>query len=87
MVIDIPDLLPIEMIDPSSLISEWHTVDNYAYCQALGSKWLHDSQSAVLKVPSVIIKKEYNFLINPHHPDFKKITLQGNEDFDFDARF
>jgi RES domain-containing protein len=87
MIIEIPDRLAIEAIDASLIKKDWHTTDNYAYCQSLGSKWLNEFKSAVLKVPSVIIKKEHNYLLNPHHPDFKDIQLSGIEDFDFDRRF
>lgn len=87
MLIEIPDTLTVESIDLRSLKKDWHTSDNYLYCQSLGSKWLNELRSAVLKVPSIIIKKENNYLINPNHPDFKKIKLTGNEDFDFDMRF
>ncbi|MEP7143751.1 MAG: RES family NAD+ phosphorylase [Ferruginibacter sp.] len=87
MVIGIPHTLAIEVINVSSLKKDWHTIDNYVYCQSLGSKWLNAHRSAVLKVPSVIIKKEHNYLINPNHPDFQKIKLTGKEDFDFDNRF
>ena len=72
---------------PKMVINDWYMMDNYSYCQAMGSKWLNENKTAVLKVPSVIIKKESNFLINQNHPDFKKISLSGNEDFDFDNRF
>ncbi len=87
MVIEIPDNISIAEIEASSIKKDWHTIDNYIYCQTLGSKWLNDLKCAVLKVPSVIILKEHNYLINPNHPDFKKIKLAGNEDFDFDRRF
>jgi RES domain-containing protein len=87
MIIEIPDTLAMTVINESSLKNDWHTIDNYAYCQTLGSNWLNESGSAVLKVPSVIIKKEHNYLINPNHPDFKKIRIAGSEDFDFDKRF
>jgi RES domain-containing protein len=87
MIIEIPEALNISVLDESSLKKDWHTIDNYAYCQSLGSKWLNESESAVLKVPSVVIKKEHNYLINPNHPDFKQIALTGNEEFDFDKRF
>lgn len=87
MVIEIPDTLNIEVIDIASLINDWQSTDNYIYCQSLGGNWLNNLKSVVLKVPSVIIKKEHNYLINPHHPDFQKIKLIGSEDFDFDGRF
>ena len=87
MIIEMPDTIEIDVLDESTLKKDWHTIDNYVYCQSLGSKWLNESKSAILKVPSVVIKKEHNYLINPNHPDFNKITLTGNEDFDFDKRF
>ncbi|MEP7109184.1 MAG: RES family NAD+ phosphorylase [Ferruginibacter sp.] len=87
MVIEIPDILTMELIDALSLKKDWHTIENYSYCQSLGRKWLNEHRSAILKVPSAIIKKENNYLINPNHPDFKKIKLAGIEDFDFDKRF
>lgn len=87
MIIEIPDTLPIEVIGVSSLIKDWHSIDNYAYCQNLGGKWMNELKTAVLQVPSVVIKKEHNYLINPNHPDFKNIALNGTEDFDFDRRF
>ena len=87
MVIELPDTIQIEVIDANTLKKDWHAITNYAYCQSLGSKWLNELQYAVLKVPSVIIKKEHNYLINPNHPDFRKIKLTGVEDFDFDSRF
>jgi len=87
MIIEIPEKVAIEVLDETTLKKDWHNINQYAYCQSLGSKWLNESETAVLKVPSVVIKKEHNYLINPNHPDFSKIKLTGNEDFDFDKRF
>jgi RES domain-containing protein len=87
MVIEIPDSIKIEVIEAASLKKDWHTIYNYVYCQSLGNKWLNEGKSAILQVPSVIIKKEHNYLINPNHADFNKIKLKVNEDFDFDKRF
>jgi RES domain-containing protein len=39
----------------------------------LGDTWAHSSRSAILAVPSVIIPEELNYLLNPAHPDFKKM--------------
>lgn len=87
MVIEIPGELEIENLDRGSLKKDWHTIRNYPYCQALGAGWLNGLKSAVLKVPSVIIQQEHNYLLNPNHPDFKKIKLLAKEPFDFDSRF
>ncbi len=87
MVIQIPDTLKVETIALSNLKNDWKKVENYSYCQAFTAGWITGKKTAVLKVPSAIIKNEYNFLINPNHPDFKKIKLVNTEDFIFDNRF
>lgn len=52
----------------------------------IGTDWVHGNKSAVLRVPSAIIDSEFNFLLNPLHPDFKKIKIGKAEQFKFDSR-
>ena len=52
----------------------------------MGDRWIHNQKSVILKVPSVIIPVEYNFLINPSHPDFKKVVIHSPQKFAFDPR-
>jgi hypothetical protein len=42
--------------------------------------------SAVLKVPSVIIPGEFNYLLDPEHADFRLIKPTPPEPFSFDPR-
>jgi RES domain-containing protein len=39
-----------------------------------------------MKIPSAIIPEEYNIVINPLHPNFKRVKLKEVKDFIFDAR-
>ena len=41
---------------------------------------------AVLAVPSVIIPQDFNYLLNPLHPAFKRMRLGRPEPFYFDPR-
>ena len=52
----------------------------------LGDAWLRENRSAVLAVPSVIIPEELNYLLNPGHPDFKRIAIGKPTLFTFDPR-
>lgn len=52
----------------------------------LGSTWLRRGRSAVLEVPSAIVPSEMNYLLNPDHPDFRKIRLGRPQPFVFDPR-
>jgi RES domain-containing protein len=54
--------------------------------RALGDLWAKEARSAVLELPSAIIPGESNFLLNPAHPDFKKIVIGKPVPFSFDPR-
>jgi RES domain-containing protein len=41
---------------------------------AFGHKWITDNKTALMLVPSVIVPEEMNVLINPVHPDARRIT-------------
>lgn len=51
-----------------------------------GSRYLQQAKYLALKVPSVIIPSEFNFILNPLHPDFKKIKIKEIHPFSFDRR-
>ena len=85
----LPDKIKIKEIKIAELIkqnADWTKVINYPYTQAIGDKWLAEWETAVLKVPSAIIDLEYNYLINPTHPDFKQIKIAAVKPFTFDSR-
>jgi len=52
----------------------------------LGDHWLASLASAVLRVPSVVIPTEFNFLLNPRHPGFPQIVVEPPIPFVFDER-
>jgi len=52
----------------------------------MGDRWIQHQESVILKVPSVIIPVEYNFLINPSHPDIEKVVIHSPQKFAFDPR-
>jgi RES domain-containing protein len=52
----------------------------------VGDQWIQNQKSVILKVPSTIIPVEYNYLINPSHPDFEKVVIHSPQKFAFDPR-
>ena len=87
MIIDIPDRLKIGEIKESDLPKAWFEVKNYLLCRTIGDLWLKQGRNCVVKVPSAIIPEEFNYLINPNHPDFKQIRVIRTEAFRLDKRF
>lgn len=76
----------IETLDANSLPANWRTHTEREVLQTLGGEWLSQSRTCVLAVPSAVVPAEFNFLINPLHPDFKYIRLGEPETLDTDVR-
>lgn len=51
-----------------------------------GTDWLRSGRTLLLSLPSVIVPDEYNILINPSHPDAKKISAKKIKRWDYDPR-
>lgn len=83
--ITISGAVAIERHDEHDLPSAWDHRDLRA-ARAFGDAWIREQRTAVLIVPSVVARKESNVLINPRHPDFRKITAGPPEPVIWDAR-
>jgi RES domain-containing protein len=76
----------MELFDLRALPKVWQQEPPPPSLQLLGDKWVKSGTSTVLAVPSVIIPNEFNYLINPRHPDFAKLKIDLPTDFAFDQR-
>jgi RES domain-containing protein len=83
--IKIDDAL-VEIFPAKALPPDWQTEPPPPSTKAIGDVWVRESRSAVLALPSVIVSGEPNYLLNPAHPDFKKISISKPEPFAFDPR-
>lgn len=82
----IPDTAPIITIAPKELPENWNRNPVSASTQKIGSAFIAGHEALILKVPSAIVKDEWNYLINPLHKDFKKVKITSTEPFSFDGR-
>jgi RES domain-containing protein len=84
--IHIPDIVSTITLERDELPQNWNTLLGFEKTQLIGDSWILKNTSAVLKVPSVIIPDEHNYLINPSHSDFKSIKVNSVTSFIFDQR-
>lgn len=82
--IDVPDDLVIPTVTVT-LPANWRD-PGCAACKTAGNAWLVSGASAVLRVPSAVILDEFNYLVNPLHPDAARLTVRTSDPFAFDPR-
>lgn len=85
--IDIPKGVEILELKFDELPENWDSKPPMLETQYIGDDFVTQNNAAVLKVPSSIVPPEYNYLINPNHPDSKKIKVISTQRLVFDARF
>ena len=84
--VECPAAVNVQQLALAELPGNWREEPPPDGCKALGSSWVEKVESALLRVPSIIVPSEFNYLLNPAHPDFKKITVHAPQPFGFDSR-
>lgn len=82
---EVPDNLAVERVEVAQLPRDWRRTEN-TLLQQLGTDWVRSQRSVALIVPSAAVEGEWNVLLNPIHPDFKKIEISEPRPFRYDAR-
>lgn len=78
MLVEVPDTLEIERVDMVP-------ADPLAFVR-IGDDWLDSKATPVLEVPSVLVPRQMNYLINPEHPLIGAIKVVENTPFALDSR-
>jgi RES domain-containing protein len=60
---------------PTRLPSRWKEYPLPRATAGFGDAWIKSHRSAVMRVPSVVVPSEWNYLLNPNHPDFSKLII------------
>jgi RES domain-containing protein len=83
---EIPSGIEVLRISVSGLLDGWRLSPPPEHLQMIGDEWIANGRSAVLVVPSAVVPEESNYLLNPAHPDFKRIQVKRPAPFVFDPR-
>ena len=75
-----------EDLGDHALPPDWRAIPAPDALKDVGSKWARSARSLALSVPSAIVKRERNILINPAHPDFSRVKVIEMAPFSFDPR-
>jgi len=84
--IEIPEDVSVHEVVTSEIPANWKSFPHSHSTQEIGDNFVNYRKFAVLKVPSVVVQGDFNFLINPAHVESSKIKILSTESFDFDER-
>ena len=82
----IPDDVSILRLTVSDLPSTWRSYPAPEALQSIGDRFAQELQACVLSVPSGLAVTDSNWILNPAHPEFARITPGPAEPFDYDPR-
>ncbi|MFA6084529.1 RES family NAD+ phosphorylase [Mucilaginibacter sp.] len=83
--IEVPDN-SILTLDVRSLPDHWVSNSPPAELKQIGNQFIKEAKYLMMKVPSSVVPEEFNYLLNPFHPDIKKVKLLSTQPFNFDGR-
>jgi len=84
--IEIPDQIKFLELNLKTLPADWNSIPHAHSTQNIGDTFVSDKKYLVMKVPSVIVMGEFNYLINPYHKDMAVVKIIKFEPFNFDSR-
>lgn len=84
--IEIPESVTIQELGENNIPPDWSSIPHSHSTQLIGDRFVAEAKFPVLKVPSVVVKGEFNYLINPAHSESRRITIIATEPFNFDER-
>jgi RES domain-containing protein len=73
-------------VNADTLPEGWNDFPEPDYLKAIGNDFLNKNEHLFLKVPSAIVKQEFNYLLNPLHADIHQIKVVETTPFAFDIR-
>ncbi|MCW3116377.1 MAG: hypothetical protein JWM28_459, partial [Chitinophagaceae bacterium] len=80
--IEAPDNFAEVNID--TLPSKWHEYPEQNILKQIGNNFLREAKHLFLKVPSALVKEEFNYLLNPLHAKAKAVKVVSRKAFSFD---
>jgi RES domain-containing protein len=68
------------------LPEDWRELPAPPSARDFGSQWVMQARTPVLRVPSIVVDGEFNYILNPRHADFGRLKIGAPVPFSFDPR-
>lgn len=85
IVLEVPENSIIEF-KSTELSKNWDNFPAERETRIVGDKFVREQKALILKVPSVIVPEDNNYLINPAHKMFSDVKVISKRNISFDKR-
>jgi RES domain-containing protein len=86
IMLEVPDSASQTLLPINDLPIDWRMFPAPIELQERGDRWIASGASLLLRVPSVILEVEFNWLVNPLHPEFSTIKMVRQDKLELDQR-
>lgn len=83
---DVPDGVSRRRLEVADLPANWREIPAPPGLAQIGDEFVKKGETCLLVVPSALAVHEDNWLINPQHAEFGKITVHAAEPLRYDPR-
>jgi RES domain-containing protein len=86
-IIEAPDAPELRFaLNADELPDNWKRYPHGKETKALGDGLLKEQKFLLVKIPSALVQGEFNYLVNPLHPEFAKVKVAEVLPFNFNER-
>ena len=83
----IPVTIDEQLIEiPKRLPDDWRELPAPPSTREFGTQWVMHARRPALRVPSIVVEGEFNYVLNPRHADFGQLKIGTPVPFSFDPR-
>jgi RES domain-containing protein len=84
--IEVPNAAKIRQVEIEGLPRDWASYPApMALCE-MTEEWIRRGRELLLRVPSAVVRDEWNFLVNPGHPSFEGVKIVSIQEHVLDPR-
>jgi hypothetical protein len=80
--VEISEDVAVREVRFEDLPAEWRQLPGPPALRDIGTRWAESGETVVLRVPSAVVLGEHHFLVNPRHPDFRRLSIGEAEPFE-----
>lgn len=86
LTLEVPDDASVKLVEAADLPADWFSLPYPPELATITQAWIREGQHWLMRVPSAQSPTEYNYLLNPLHPEHQQLRIVSIAPHPFDGR-